>query len=239
MQLILKNIFQELNIFSKENWWIFPIFIIAISFIYYTQTGSIFEISILFLLNFLWNVFVMIMQKKYTHDENKIWSLFHVLLTVIFSWLAIYWLLINWESQYLLWQAMYILAAVKAFIFYNYHKNIKLLRGRIFFFINIFLLILFIHYFEFFNNSTLTQQYHALVQWIWFALVTTWLVSINDKFRYYMSYVWASFITLGSLISVINSYQLGWVNWVALWYFLLTLVVVIYYSKLLPKYIKK
>lgn len=239
MQIIFRNIFQELKLFSRENWWIFPIFFLAIGLVYYTQTWNISELAVLFLLNFLWNVFVMIMQKNYTHDEFKIGSLFHVLLTIIFSWLSIYGLLVNGESQYLLWQVMYILAATKAFAFYYFHKNITLFRGRTFFFINIILLAIFIYYFEFFNNASISSQYYALIQWAWFALVTTGLVSLNDTFRYYMSYIGAGFITLWSFISVINSYVLGAVDWVAFWYFLLTLAVVIYYTKLLPKYLKK
>jgi len=239
MQIIFRNIFQELKLFSRENWWIFPIFFLAIGLVYFTQTWNISELAVLFLLNFLWNVFVMIMQKNYTHDEFKIGSLFHVLLTIIFSWLSIYGLLVNGQSQYLLWQVMYILAATKAFAFYYFHKNITLFRGRTFFFINIILLAIFIYYFEFFNNASISSQYYALIQWAWFALVTTGLVSLNDTFRYYMSYIGAGFITLWSFISVINSYVLGAVDWVAFWYFLLTLAVVIYYTKLLPKYLKK
>ena len=239
MQIIFRNIFQELKLFSRENWWIFPIFFLAIGLVYFTQTWNISELAVLFLLNFLWNVFVMIMQKNYTHDEFKIGSLFHVLLTIIFSWLSIYGLLVNGQSQYLLWQVMYILAATKAFAFYYFHKNITLFRGRTFFFINIILLAIFIYYFDFFNNASISSQYYALIQWAWFALVTTGLVSLNDTFRYYMSYIGAGFITLWSFISVINSYVLGAVDWVAFWYFLLTLAVVIYYTKLLPKYLKK
>lgn len=239
MQIILKNIYQELYLFSRENWWIFPIFFLAIWVVDHFEKWNIWELAVLFLLNFLWNVFVMIMQKNYTHNDFQIWSLFHVLLTIIFSGLSIYGLLVNGQSQYLLWQVMYILAATKAFAFYYFHKNISIFRGRTFFFINILLLSIFIYYFEFFNNDSIASQYYALIQWAWFALVTTGLVSLNDTFRYYMSYIWASFITIWSLLAVISSYVLWAVDWVAFWYFLLTLAVVIYYTKLLPKYLKK
>lgn len=239
MQIILKNIFQEIQIFSRENWWIFPIFIFAMSLIYYTQTWSLWEIAVLFFLNFLWNVFVMIMQKNYTHDEFQIGSIFHVLLTIIFWSLSVYWLINNGESQYLLWQVMYVLAAAKAFIFYNFHKDIRIFTGKTFLIINIILFILFLYFFEFFNNNTISAQYYAVIQGLWFALVTSGLVSLHDTFRYYMSYIWASFITIWSLLAVISSYIAWSVDWVALWYFLLTLVVVIYYTKLLPKYLKK
>lgn len=42
---------QEIKVFSRENWWIYIIFFICISIIYYTNTGNIFEITIVF---FLW-----------------------------------------------------------------------------------------------------------------------------------------------------------------------------------------
>lgn len=230
---------KELKKFSYENYWIFIVFLLIIAFISYTNTGNIWEITALFFLNFLWNVFVMIMQYNYTHDQHKIGSLFHVLLTVVFTWLSLYWWVFNNEIQYLLWQLMYILAATKAFIFYNFHKNIKILNAGSFIFLNLVIFILFIHYFEFFNNKTLWEWYYAVLQWLGFAWVTTWLVSLNDSFRYYMSYIWAFLITVWSGISVYSSFQNQNVDWVALWFFLLTLIVVIYYTKLLPKYIKK
>jgi hypothetical protein len=230
---------KELKKFSYENYWIFIVFLLTIAFISYTNTGNIWEITALFFLNFLWNVFVMIMQYNYTHDQHKIGSLFHVLLTVVFTWLSLYWWIFNNEIQYLLWQLMYILAATKAFVFYNFHKNIKILNAGSFIFLNLVIFILFILYFEFFNNKTLWEWYYAVLQWLGFAWVTTWLVSLNDSFRYYMSYIWAFLITVWSGISVYSSFQNQNVDWVALWFFLLTLIVVIYYTKLLPKYIKK
>ena len=224
------NIFlKELKTFSRENWWVYLILSIALTIVYLTWKGNLLEIILLFLANFLWNLFIMAMQWSYSSKNNKIWWIYQLSSTIVFSAIAIYWLIVFDQSQYLIWQVAYFWAAMKAFIFYNYDKDIKLLNEKIFIFLNIILFTIFIKFFEF--------QTFQILQWIWFALITTWLVSIKDNIRYWLNVIWIFLLVSGSAWWVYNSFISWNVDWIALGYFILTLTVFIYYLKLIKKYI--
>jgi hypothetical protein len=71
----------------------------------------------------------MVMQANYTAKNNKIGALYHVSATLTFTVISIYGLLLLNQSQYIIWQITYILAALKAFTFYNYGKDIKFINS--------------------------------------------------------------------------------------------------------------
>ena len=110
---------KELEKFSRSNWWVYALLAISLVIVYITWKWNMLEIIILFLANFLWNLFIMAMQANYTSNNNKIWAIYHVSATSIFTVISIYWLIIFNQSQYIIWQLSYILAALKAFTFYN------------------------------------------------------------------------------------------------------------------------
>ncbi len=99
-----------------------PTFSYCINYCYITWKGNLIEIIILFLANFLWNLFIMVMQANYTAKNNKVWAIYHASATLVFTLISIYWLVVLNQSQYIIWQLTYILAAAKAFTFYNYWK---------------------------------------------------------------------------------------------------------------------
>ena len=225
MNLIL----NELKIFSKENWWIFVLLIIAMIVVYITWNWNIIEILLLFIANFAWNLFIMIMQKNYTIWNNKAWSLYYTFSFAIFWTVWLYWLLYLWQTQYIIWQIAYFLAWLKPFIYYNFNKDIKFLNEKSFIILNLLLFSIFIYYFDY--------KTYSVIQAIWFCLITTWLVSIIDTNRYWLNVVWIWLLTLWSLLWVIVSFNLWSMDWIALWYFTLTWTVFIYYLKLIKKYI--
>jgi len=222
---------SELKKFSRDNWWVYLLLSIALTIVYITGKWNLIEIIILFLLNFLWNLFVMVAMWNYQAKNNKIWSIYHLSTTLIFTIISIYWALFLDQFQYLFWQITYLIAAIKAISYYKFEYNIKVFTPYLVGWINIILMVLFLYLLPFSLFGT--------IQAIWFSFVTTWLVSVTDKFRFYMSLIWVLFITIWSAIWLYFSYLSGNIDWIALGYFLLTISVLIYHIKLLPKYLKK
>ena len=92
---------QELKNFSKGNWWIYLLLAIALTIVYITWKGNLIEIIILFLANFLWNLFIMVMQANYTAKNNKVWAIYHASATLVFTLISIYWLVAVLERDHL------------------------------------------------------------------------------------------------------------------------------------------
>lgn len=220
---------NELKIFSRENFWVYIILLIALTIVYITWKWNIIEIILLFFANFLWNIFIMVMQKNYTDWNNKIWSIYQITSNVIFTWVSLYWYIYLDQAQYIVWQLAYILASVKNLVFFNFDKELKILNEKSFIPLNLLLFVIFIKYFG--------VEFYSILQAVWFCLITTWLVSIIDKNRYWLNVVWIWFLTFWSLLWVISSFNLWNLDWIALWYFALTWTVFIYYLKLIKKYI--
>jgi len=225
----MNKLLIELKSFLRKNWWISILLIFVLIIVWFTWNWNIFEITLLFLVNFIWNLLIMVMQSNYTDKNNKIWGIYQLSSTLVFLTIWIYWLIYLWQSQYIIWQIAYWLAAIKAFTYYNYKKDFKILSETTFVFLNIFLFIIFIKYFNY--------QSYSIFQAIWFSFITTWLVSIKDKLRYWLNIIWIFALTSWSLWWVIISFNSWSLDWIALWFFILTLTVFIYYLKLIKKYI--
>jgi len=222
---------EELKKFSKQNWWVYIMLIIALLLVYFTWKWDILEILFLFLLNFFATLFTMIAIWNYSENNNKIGSIYHISGTSLFILLSLYWVLFQWFYQYIIFQVAFAFAAIKAFSFYNYKNDIKIFNEKTMTVFNLFLFILFIIIFK--------PEIFAIFQALGFAFVTIWLVSIKDKFRYFWNLFWTFFIITGSVIWVYSSYNNWNIDWISLWYALLTMTALIYFLKLLPKYITK
>ncbi|QFR38625.1 hypothetical protein A9Q91_00115 [Candidatus Gracilibacteria bacterium 28_42_T64] len=219
----------ELKTFLKQNWWVFILLIFALVIIYLTGKGNITEIIILFLANFIGNLFIMVMQANYTAQNNKIGAIYQVTSLSIFLLISLYSFIYLGQYQYILWQIAYTGAAIKAFGFYYLGKNLLWFNEKSFLALNGILFIIFMSHFEF--------QNFAILQVIGFSLITSGLVSIQDKIRYWLNLIGIGLLTSGSAWGVLTSYNLGNIDGVALGFFILTLTVFVYYSKLLKKYI--
>lgn len=237
-------IINELKKFSRENWWIYVLLFIALLIVYITWKWNLLEIILLFFGNFLWNLFIMVMQANYSNSNNKIWAIYHVAATSVFCIIAIYWLIYLEQSQYIIWQLAYILSALKAITYYNFNKDLKFINAWSLLFFNFLLLIFFIGFSWkdinlWFVTINFVATYFAIIMWIWFSLVTTGLVSTNDTLRYWLNLFWVIWIVSWSWIWLYLSYMDWRIDWLALGYFILTWTVLVFYSKLLKKYIKK
>ncbi|MDD2870642.1 MAG: hypothetical protein PHS49_01520 [Candidatus Gracilibacteria bacterium] len=220
---------NELKIFSRENFWVYIILLIALTIVYITGKGNIIEIILLFFANFLGNIFIMVMQKNYTDGNNKIGSIYQITSNVIFTGVSLYGYIYLDQAQYIVWQLAYILASVKNLVFFNFDKELKILNEKSFIPLNLLLFVIFIKYFG--------VEFYSILQAVGFCLITTGLVSIIDKNRYWLNVVGIGFLTFGSLLGVISSFNLGNLDGIALGYFALTGTVFIYYLKLIKKYI--
>ncbi len=227
---------NELKNFSKENWWVYLLLFIASVVVIVTWKWNIVEILILFLLNLMWNVWVMAAIGNYSEKKNKTWAIFHLTSTLLFTSLAIYSFFKFNQAQYLLWQISFLAAATKAITFYNFEKDLKFLNPYVIWTLNLVFLVLFISFWKNFGFDTWIS---SILMALWFSFVTTGLVSVVDKFRYFWNYIWAFFIISWASIWTYLSYKAGNINWVDLGYFILTLTAFIYFSKLLPKYVRE
>jgi hypothetical protein len=232
---------KELKNFSKENWWVYCLLIITLWVVIYTNTGNPFSITLLFFTNFIWNLFIMAAMNSYSEKNNITWVLYHVIATLTFTWLGIYGFIFQDQFQYIFWQIAYLLAALKAYMYYNYQKDIKILNEKTFVGLNVILFWIFLYFFPFQTQNILIN--FAMLQALGFSFATTGLVSINDKFRFWFSYIGSGLIMSGSAIWVYVSYMSSISNpeisidGIALWFCLLSMTVFVYFSKLLKKYI--
>jgi len=222
---------KELEKFSKQNWWVYLMLIIVLLLAYFTWKWNIIEILFLFLLNFSATLFTMIAIWNYSEWKNKIGSIYHISGTSLFIIMSLYWAFFQWYYQYIIFQIAFAIAAIKAFSFYNYKKEIKIFNEINMVIFNTILFIIFIVLFK--------PELFAIFQALGFAFVTIWLVSIKDKFRYFGNLFWTFFIIIGSIIWVYWSYNNWSIDWISLWYTLLTTTALIYFLKLLPEYIRK
>lgn len=225
----MNNLIKEFKNFSKENWWVYLLLAITLWIVISTWRGSLIEIILLFLWNFLANLFIMVAMWNYSKKNNLSWAYYHALWTLTFVMLGVYGWLFQEQYQYILWQIAYTLAAIKAFTYYTYKKNINILNEVSFVFLNIWLFILFLLFFEY--------QTFSILQVIWFSFVTTWLVSTSDAKRFWMSYIWMFWIVSWSALWTYNSFSVGNIDGIALGFLLLSLTVFVYFTKLLQQYI--
>ncbi|RKW23306.1 hypothetical protein D8B46_03590 [Candidatus Gracilibacteria bacterium] len=233
----------ELKNFSKQNWWIYLLLMISIVIVYVTGKGNIAEILILFIANFLGNLFIMVMQSNYTSGDSKIGAIYHLSSTLIFTLISIYGLIYLGKYQYIIWQICYLIASIKAFTFYNFGKDIKIFNEYFLGALNVFLIFLYIYFgtngLNIGGNEIIfSVGFEGIIMALGFSFVTTGLVSTKDKFRYWTNLVGIIFIIIGSLYGVVMGYFGGKIDGVSLGYFILTMTTFVFYLKLLKNYLK-
>ncbi|MCP4522732.1 MAG: hypothetical protein GY828_00775 [Candidatus Gracilibacteria bacterium] len=218
---------------------------ILILVVYITRIGNVVEIIVIFIANFIANIGIMVMQGHYTNKNNKIASFYHIGATTIFLFISLYGYFILGQSQYLIWQITYGLAAVKAFSFYNFNKELSFINEYSFIGLNSLLFLFFIFQLEINTLTSIQINLPFITQALGFSLITTGLVSIKDSIRYWLNILGIFLLSSGSMWLSINSYfgrypyESASIDAIAIGYFILTLTVFVYYAKLLPKYLKK
>jgi len=216
---------KELKTFSKQNWWIYIIFIICLFVIYITNSGSLIEVSLVFAFHFLWDIFVMMMWDYYVKWEDKNALKSQIGSFAIFWIIWIYAWLSAWKWSYLIPQLLFFWPIIKWF-----KKEIKWININFMIFIWILVLI-------FYYSLLLITSYWVLIQILWFIIFPVSLILENEKIRYFWNLLWISFIFLGSASLLYNWFIEKNVIWTDLSYTLLPFTVLIFFIKNLKKYL--
>jgi hypothetical protein len=221
MNIILK----EIRLFSKQNWWIYILFIFSLFIIYKTNSWNLFEVALVFIFHFFWDICVMMMWDFYSKKQEKkalyaqIWSFIIFWLIWIYAWIS------SWKWSYLVPQILFFWPIIKWF-----KPNFKWLNS--FFMLWVWIFVLIMYYYLWLIHS-LT----VFIQILWFIIFPISLIIKNNKTKYFWSLLWIFLIFLGSS-SMLYSWFIEWkVIWTDLSYTLLPFTVFIYYIKLIKKYI--
>ena len=218
-------LFREIKLFSRQNWWIYMIFVICLYFIYVTNSGSLLEVSLVFAFHFLWDIFVMMMWDYYAKNDEKnalksqIWSF------VIFGIIWIYAWLSSWKWSYLVPQLLFFWPIIKW-----YFKQVKFISIN--FMIIIWILVLSLYYL-----ANLITSIWVLIQILWFIVFPISLILKNEKLRYFGNLLWIILIFIGSASLLYSWFINKNITWTDLSYTLLPFTVVMFYLKNLKKYI--
>lgn len=228
--MIQKLLFQFIK-FSRENWWIYLLFIIAFSLILYSWKWNLYELSAVFFLNILGNIYMLLMQDSFKDNKFKTGCIFLLIWNILYFLLALYSFLVNNELQYLLWQMWFQLAWIKTIMYFYYGKNLKFLNGV---FMSILAVLLVLIGIEF-----LSLSWYAHIQSIWFAVTVIWLSAESDTKRYFLIFLWVVITAIGSFLGLYVNY-LDWnIFWITISFAILSLSSALYYTKLFPIYISR
>lgn len=227
--IMMSRFFQEIKKFSVENGRIYIIFLICISIIYYTNTGNIFEITIVFFLHFLGDIFMMMMWDYYAQNDKKKWWIYQILSMATFTIISIYAFIFNGKLNYLISQIVFWMSSFKAY-FDIKKSNQKIFNYKTILWVGI-LIIWGYMYFD------IIHGFWAYLQIIGFILFAAFL-SINDeKIKYFWSLVAIFFIFVSSGVETYNSFLIADVKGIDISFFLLPLTVFIFYFKNIKKYL--
>ncbi len=224
MNLLLR----EIQLFSKSNWWIYIIFLICIFIIWKTETGNIFEITLIVFFHFLWDIFMMMMWDSYAIKDYKKWNIYQLFWFLIISSVCVYSFFSFWESQYLLLQILFGFSALKSFL--------SVINGKYVFYFHpavSFILAIFIGYF--FLSSE--HSFYSTLQLFWLSLIAFSLALESDRKKYFLFLFWNFICIIASWIWVYVNFLDGNVFGTSISFTLFPLTVFVFYLKNLKSYL--
>jgi len=221
MNILLK----EIKIFSKNNWWIYLVFLICLFIIYKTNSWSLVEVSLVFVFHFLWDMFMMMMGDYYAKNEDKKALYAQTWGFMIFSLIWIYAWLTAWKWNYLVPQILFFWPIIKWFF-----PKIKWLDYK-------FLSIIWIFVFSFYYYLALITSFGVFIQILWFIFLPISLMIEDKKIKYFWNLVWIFLIFFGSALLLYNWFLEKNIIWTDVSYTLLPLSVFVFFLKNLRKYL--
>jgi len=220
------NIFlKEIKKFSKQNWWIYVVFLVCIFLIYKTNSGNIYEVVFVFIFHFLWDMFVMMMWDFYAKKQEKkalysqIWSF------VIFGLIWIYAGVTQGKWSYLVPQILFFWPILKWF-----KKDLVWLNYN-------FLIIIWIIVFCFYYYLWLITNIWVFIQILWFIIFPISLIFKWEKIKYFWNLIAILFIFVGSAYLLYLGFLEKNIAGTDLSYSLLPFTVFVFYLKNLKKYL--
>lgn len=228
---MFQQLIKQFHQFSRENWWIYIIFTIAFLIIIYTGKGNLYEIIGIFLLNILWNVYMLLMQDSFKDEKFRTGAIFLLIWNVLYWILALYSFFVNNEPQYLLWQIGFQLAGIKTFLFFYHDKQLKYLSFKFMLILSIMLVFIGAQY--------LGISGYSFFQSIWFALTVVGISEVSDLRRYFLIFLWVIVTAASSFAWLYINYLDGNIFGITISFAILSLSSSIFYLKILPNYISR
>jgi hypothetical protein len=228
---MLQKLFLQFKVFSRENWWIYLIFLVSFSIILYTWKGNLYEVIGIFFLNVLGNIYMLLMQDSFKDSRFKTGVVFLFLWNILYFLLAIYSYFINWELQYLLWQIWFQLAWIKTFMFFYWNRDIRFLNFTFMVILSAILVYIWAIY--------LNISGYQFIQSVGFAFTVIGMSAISDMNRYILIFIWIIITTIWSILGLYINYLNGSIFWITISFAILSLSSSIFYVKLLPLYISR
>lgn len=105
--VFLELFINRLHEFSRKNWWVYILFLVAFGVVLITERGNPWEVAIVFMCHLLGDLFVMLMVYENAHQKYKEAAWFQLLCTLIFSGLGLYAGLTTGAWQYFLPQLVF------------------------------------------------------------------------------------------------------------------------------------
>lgn len=227
----MKLLLEEIKKFSRQNWWIYIIFLICLSIIWYTEKWSILEVSLVFFAHFIWDLLVMMMWEYYSKKQFQHWAISHILSNFTFMLIWLYAVFYTWEWQYFLPTFAFMMWGIKTYFLQVKSKEIKFLNVHSVLLMNFIIFLIYIYF-------GLFWDLYSYIQFFGFVIWSTGLIIQDNKKRYFYYVLWTFLIALGSFIWIYVNY----LDWIILGtsisYFLLPLTVVVFYLKNIRKYMK-
>ena len=208
-------------------------FLLSLIFIFFTDSGSILEISLVFIVYFFADLCIMIMVSLMEENDYKTASIFQLLGNIVFTLLFLYHFIINGQGQYILGSIGFLLWVWKNISLYHYKRDISWINN--FFLITLNIVIYVWAYIIF--DPELTGQ--LVLQTVWITLFT-WCLVMKDAYpraRYFQGFIGLSFLVLGSWYGIYLEYLGANIYGVTVSYFLMPLTVLLVYAWSFKKYI--
>lgn len=230
--MTVDNLYKEFQKFSYENWWVYLVLFSCLIIIYVTNSGSILEIVLVFLVYVFADLCIMNMVSLMEKNNYSLASIFQLLGNSIFTSLFLYHFLYSWQLQYLVGSVGFILGTIKNISTYHFSFPLKLINGFTIFGTNI---AIFVLTYTFFLDINI-QIFFQACGWIFFSssLVPT---HKYNTLRYFSGFIGLVSMVIGSWIWLYIEFLQGSIYGVTLCYFLLPLSVFLVYIKTLRNYL--
>jgi len=165
---------KEIKNFSRQNWWVYIIFLICLLIIWYTEKWSILEVTLVFFAHFLWDLLAMMMWDYYSKKEFKYWAISHISSNIVFMFILLYAVFYSLEWQYFLPNIAFILWWIKTYFLQVKSKDIKILNLYTLLFVNLVIFVIYV-YFDLF------WEFYSYIQFLGFVLWSTCMIIQKNK----------------------------------------------------------
>jgi len=228
---MLQKLFQQFQVFSRENWWIYLFLVIALGVVIYTGRWNVYEVILVFLVNLSWAMCNMLMMSSYKDKKFIEGSVFIMTANILYTSISLYAWLHDWDLQYIFWQASFLLTGFKALMLYNYKKELQYINFWTIFLLNTAVMYILVWH--------IWISLFATIQSLGIASITLGLALKHDIYMYFCILAGNTFVVLGTFCILISDFSAGSILWVTVAYALLWLSICTYNYRILPEYISR